>query len=333
MSSKAVNVIVIICLLASSQFCRALTNSKAAGTEKNYTLQVYLPREVTVKDDNINLGQVSIIRGSDSLVTKANEIALGRLSMPGQEIIIDRPTILSRLASNGIPASKVTLTGAEQVTVKQQQQIIKGAELVELARSFLEENSPAGSVHLFSPIQIPADLVLPEAGKNIKLSTHLVKGSAENQAKVQITALTDGKEIDAREVTFRLKYNCRQVVARVDIPEGGIIGPENVKIENTVSNYPEPANWRPPYGLVVKRPLQANTVIRPDMVGPVKPAIIVKRNQTVVIRLEKAGLLVTAIGKTMQDGRVGEYIKVRNVDSKRIILAKVEEDGTVEPIF
>ena len=38
-------------------------------------------------------------------------------------------------------------------------------------------------------------------------------------------------------------------------------------------------------------------------------------------------------GKTLADGRVGETIKVRNVDSNRIILCKVRPDGTVEPVI
>jgi flagella basal body P-ring formation protein FlgA len=37
------------------------------------------------------------------------------------------------------------------------------------------------------------------------------------------------------------------------------------------------------------------------------------------------------MGIAMQDGRAGDYIKVRNTDSQRIILAKIKEDGTVEP--
>jgi len=69
------------------------------------------------------------------------------------------------------------------------------------------------------------------------------------------------------------------------------------------------------------------------MVGQVKHEPIVKRNQNVIIRIDRLGLEVTAIGKTMQQGIAGEYIKVRNVDSQRIILAKVNEDGTVEPVF
>jgi flagella basal body P-ring formation protein FlgA len=42
---------------------------------------------------------------------------------------------------------------------------------------------------------------------------------------------------------------------------------------------------------------------------------------------------VTATGKAMEKGRLGECIKVKNIDSQRVILAKVNEDGTVEPVF
>jgi flagella basal body P-ring formation protein FlgA len=136
-----------------------------------------------------------------------------------------------------------------------------------------------------------------------------------------------------REVTFRLKYNCHKAVTLVDIPAGAVISPENVKTEETESDYPEPVNWRQPYGLIAKRRLTANTVLRPYMLESLKSPIIVKRNQNVVIQIQTPGLLVTAVGKTMQEASAGEYIKVRNADSQRIILARVNEDGTVEPIF
>ncbi|MHC4460054.1 MAG: flagellar basal body P-ring formation chaperone FlgA [Planctomycetota bacterium] len=333
MSGKTVSIVVITSLLASIQFGQASTNDKPSGLQKDSALRIYLPREVTIKDDAIKLGQVSIIRGKESLVTKASEIALGRISVPGQKIVVARSMVLSRLACNGIPALKVTLTGAEKITIRQQHQIIKGNEFVELASSFLKKNPPAASVCQMNPIRMPKDLVLPGMSKEVKLSTRLAKSSVRNQSKVQIAVLADGKEIDVREVTFRLRYNCRRVVALVDIPAGMVISAKNVKIEKSMSNYPEPSDWRPPYGLVARRKLRANTVIRSDMIGPVKPAVIVGRNQTVVIRIERPGLLVTAIGKAMQDGRAGEYIKVRNVDSRRIILAKVREDGSVDPIL
>lgn len=333
MNGKSIFTVVIVCLVTSVQLPCGATDSKSNGLKNDSALQIYLMREVTIKDDTIRLDQVGIIRGEERLVAKASNVTLGRISVPSQRIVVERSTVLSRLASNGIPSSKVTLSGAEKTTVKQQQQIIKGSEFVELASSFLKSNPPAGSVIQSTPIWIPKDLVVPRASKETKFSPRLVKSGTKSHAKVRIAVLADGKEIGVREVIFRLKYNCRRVVTLAEIRAGDVISLENVKIEKIVSSYPEPGNWSPPYGLVARRRLPANAVIRPDMVGPVRPEKVVKRNQTVVIRIERPGLLVTSLGKAMQEASAGEFIKVRNIDSQRIILAKVNEDGSVEPVL
>jgi flagella basal body P-ring formation protein FlgA len=317
-------------------FCQTSANIEAKDLQKDLGLQVYLPREITIKDDTISLGEVSIIRGDPcegGLQAKASKIPLGRISVPGQKIVIDKSMILSRLACNGIPASQVTLTGAEKITIKREHKIIKGSEFVELAGAFLKENPPSGSVCEWEPIRIPKDLIVPEKSKNIKLVPHLAKNAAKNQARIEIAVVQDGKAIEKCEVIFRLKYKCHRVVTLVGIPAGEVISSKNVKIEDSVANFPEPVDWKPPYGLVARRPLAANTVLQANMVGPVKPEVVIERNQNVVIRIERQILVVTAMGKAMQDGREGEYIKVRNQDSQRIILAKVKGDGTVEPIF
>ena len=327
MSNNKVNIILIMCLLVS-------VNSKADSTKNDSALQIYLPREVTIKDSHLSLGRVSIIRGQESLVARASEIALGRISVPGQKIVINRAMVLSRLACNGIPVSKVRLTGAEKITVKRQEQIIRSSELVKLASSFLEKNPPVVSVCGFNPIRRPQDFIIHGQDARVTFSPRLVQNRARNQARVEIAVLSDGKKIGVCEVIFGLKYNAAQAVTKVDIPAGAVISPENVKIEKTISNYPESSNnWRLPYGLIAKRRIPAKTVLRPNMLGPVKSPIIAKRNQKVVIRIDGPGFLITAFGKAMQDGRAGEYIKVRNVDSQRIILVRVKEDGSVEPVF
>lgn len=333
---KMIGTLVACALMSCVLFCRVSANTEANDLQKDSVLKLYLPREVTIKDDTISLGEISITGSNPSkggLAAKAGKIPLGRITMPGQEIVIDRSMILSRLACNGIPASKVTLTGAEKITVRRQQKIVKGSEFVELASAFLKKNPPAGSACQWNAIRIPRDLAVPEKSKDIKLSPRLARSTAKNQAKVRIAVVQNGKQIGECEVTFRLKYNCRRAVTLVDIPAGAVINSKNVKIESVISNHPEAVNWKPPYGLIAKRALAANTMLGPHMSGPVKPVVIVGRNQNVVIRIERPLLLVTAIGKTMQEGRAGEYIKVRNLNSQRIILARVKEDGTVEPVF
>ena len=324
-------VIVISVGMTLAFFCQAAANNAPQSSQEKSGLRIYLPREVSVGEGELSLGQVGIIRGEDSLVAKANGIALGRISVPGQSIVIDRPTVLSRLACSGIPASKVILTGAEEMTVKQQHRVISTDEFVSLASSFLENHRPGTSVSQWSPTRKPEDLVLPGTYNDIRFSPRLSESSATNQARVEIAVFAADRKIAVRDVMFALKYNCRQAVTKTDIAAGQTIGPENVEIRTRESNYPEPVDWTLPYGLVAKHRLPANTTLRPHMVGTSESPTVVTRNQTVAIRVERPGLLITAVGKAMDDGKAGDYIKVRNVDSQRIILAKINADGSVEP--
>ncbi len=67
------------------------------------------------------------------------------------------------------------------------------------------------------------------------------------------------------------------------------------------------------------------------MLSAAQTAVLVRRNETVLIRLERPGILVTAMGTSLQEGRTGELVKVRNSDSSRVIVCKVMPDGSVEP--
>jgi flagella basal body P-ring formation protein FlgA len=326
MMGRTISIVTIVCLAVSP--C-----GRAGNEPQDDSLRIYLPREIAVDSNVPSLGQIGIIHGEASLAVRAGEIAMGRIAAPGQQVTIDRLTVLSRLASNGIPASKVKLTGAEEIKVRQQGQTISAGEFVGLARLFLERNPPARSICESELMRGPVDLILEGSRQDVKLSPRLLPSSTPNQVRIQVAVVSGGKEIGSREVGFRLKFNSHKVVTLVEVPAGAVISPENVKVEKTVSSYPEPAHWSTPYGLVARRRLPANTVLSSNMIGPVEPAIVVKRNQNVIIRIAAGGLVVTAMGQTVEEGSAGEYVRVRNVDSQRIILARVNEDGTVEPVL
>jgi flagella basal body P-ring formation protein FlgA len=328
---KSIGIFISCLVMVPALLCRASANDTTSESQMSNCLKVYLPREIAIKDSNLTLGQVSIIRGSKPLVAKANDIALGRISVPGQKIVINRSMVLSRLACNGIPATNVTLTGSEKITVTQQNRTISGSEFVSLANSFLEKNSIGNSACRWNLIRKPKDFIAPATSKDIKLSPRLVQTGSTNRARVEIVVLSGSKKIGVRQVTFALIYERQQAITKVDIPAGGVIGHENIKIEKVLSNNPEPADFKAPYGLIARRALPANTVLTPNMLESIKSPIILKRNQNVIIRIERPGFLITAMGITLQDGRAGDYIKVRNTDSQRIIIARIKEDGTVEP--
>jgi len=331
MSRDRLLIFLVGCALPLACPCLAMPGEENSPSDD--LLYVYLPREVTVQSPLLNLGQVSVVRGGGSLSANVGSIQLGRLSQPGQKIVLDRATILSRLASHGVSAEKVRLTGAETVTVRRRQQTVSGDELVAIARAFVQKNPPAASFcESIAPTK-PKDLVLPEESANLQLVPKFVENNAQGFVTVQVAVVVDGQEVGSREIPLRLRYRCRKAVTAHEIAQGAALTPDNVKIEEVISDRPEPAGWKAPYGLTALRTLSADTEVRGDMTDTPQPSIIIHRNETVVIRIRRPGILVTAAGLALQEARAGEYVKVRNTDSHRVIVCKVSGDGTVEPVL
>ena len=318
-------------LVQGSESTSANPQPEIATAAASAPLQVHLPREVTVEGNLLTLGQISVIRGDPALVATATRVGLGQFSMPGQKAVLDRPTILSRLASQGIPAGQVRLTGADAVTVRRFQKIISMEEFVEIGKVFLRQHPPGPAICEATPTVKPKDLILQGRIQDLQVTPRFLRTATRGFVTIRIVVTADGNDCGMREIPFRLRYQGHRVVTAKEVLEGTPLTPENVKIETVVSDQPEPANWKPPYGLVAVRTVAADTEIRGDMAGAAQSPTVVLRNETVVIRIQQPGLSVTAVGVALQEARAGEFVRVRNADSSRIIICKVNADGTVEP--
>jgi len=335
--SKAMNIrligLAVIMLMVQADLCLASADSDEIVSVPQSRLAIYLPRDVSVEGESLTLGKIAVITGEDALVAKANDIELGRFSNSGQIITIDRSLILSRLACSGMPACNPELSGADKVAVRQMSMVIKGSSIVESASTFLANSVKEQSIARWELLRMPADVILPANVQNVELVPRLFSRVTNGQAVIEVGVVAGGKQIETRQVIFRPKYNTQRAVTTADMNEGAALTADNTKIENVISDMPEPTNWSKPYGLVATRYIPAGTVVGSNMAKSPRPQVIIERNQNVVIRIDRNGLVVTATGRATQQGRLGEYIKVKNVDSQRVIMAKVNEDGTVEPVF
>ncbi len=330
---RTVVVLAITFVAVGLGYCYGRQDDGSMKAVKSSTLRIYLPREVVVKADSIQLGEVGIMQGDEEAVALARQIGLGRFALTGQQIVIDRPTILSRLASNGIKAQDVVLSGAERVKVKRDEKVIGGRRFAEVALAFLKTQAGYESVSNIALARKPKDWVLAGEVGEIRLVARLAKYSRKDKARVWVGVVRDGVEAGGREVGFDLKYERRRVVATVDIVGGVTISPENVKVEMTMASTPEPAGWSVPYGQVAKRRIKQGSVITGNVVGPAELPVVIKRRQTVVMKIEAGGLYVSAVGVALSDGKVGEFIRVKGPNNSRIVVGKVKADGTVEPVF
>lgn len=80
-------------------------------------------------------------------------------------------------------------------------------------------------------------------------------------------------------------------------------------------------------GMEAKRGLPPGTVISPDMLAP---PLLVKRGEKVIIRVNRPGIKVEMDGQAMGAGQAGKQIRVKNLQSNKIIRATVIARGLVQ---
>lgn len=317
-------------LIATAAAVLLATSAMLAAADKP-VVKVYLHGEARVAGAELKLADIAVIRGDDEeLVKKASAVQMGRSPWVSEKMTIDRATVLARLASSGIAGSQLTLLGADKIAVTREQKVFKAADVVKAAEDFLQANRPGGEDCMWRLARKAEDLVAP-AGGETRLIARLAKDSPKDQVKLEVVAVAGKVETAKAELLFKVIHSVRQVVATADIAAGGILTKDNVKIEVVPSAIAAEA-WVEPYGLVATRAVKAGVVLGKGVITAPKPQVIVKKNQSVTMRIAGTGFVVTAVGEALEDGRGGDCIKVRNVDSKRTVTARVNFDGSVEPI-
>lgn len=83
-------------------------------------------------------------------------------------------------------------------------------------------------------------------------------------------------------------------------------------------------------GLRVKRSLPADQILRAQDVEPVP---VVERGDRVTLVLQRGALRIQATGKAQETGGIGDWIRVVNLDSKREISGRVDQEGRVHVAF
>lgn len=304
------------------------TLTSAAGT-----LRVYLPKEKILSTDVITLGQVGLILGDTSLTPRVEKIKLGQFAIPGQELKIDRKTILSRIAGEGIAAS-VQFNGAETICLRREGNCIAVEQFIEVAESCLRKSLADKNVASLKVFRSPDHVPLIGDNKDITFTAQLAGRQVGQTRRVTVSAIQKNKTLSQQDVIFEIQYRCQRWVAADDLPAKTPLTPENTKVETYLSNLPQ-KNQPKTYGMLTRRAISKGAKITPALVEPKEPVILVKRRHKVLLRLETGGLLISAQGEAMSDGSVGDLIEVRRGKGReqRSIIGKVMPDGTVEPVM
>ncbi len=105
---------------------------------------------------------------------------------------------------------------------------------------------------------------------------------------------------------------------------------KTVKVRVLQLNHSLVTNRDEVVGKSAARPLQPDTPLR---AGFVKPALVIKKGDRVMIEVRRGGLSIQTYGITKSNGQVGQTIMVANADSGREFRAKVVAPNLVHVEF
>ncbi len=296
-------------------------------------VRVHLPRTVRVEADAVTLGDLCAIRCADETSReRAAGVAMGRGPQAGERIVIDRGTVLSRLATAGLSGDRVRLTGADAVAVTRDETGVESGRILAAAEKLLTELQPGPPGSEWRPAGEIRAMLVP-AGEAFELRAERLDDAPRDYVRVRVTAAAGERTLATRDVLFRLRYLTRRAVATENIRAGERITPANARIETVRVDRRPLRVWRSPYGETAATAVDAGRQITPGMIRDASAQIALRRGQAVTLKIETKLYVVTATGEAMENGRVGDLIKVRNARSERIVHARVMPDGTVEPLF
>jgi len=317
-------------------FTVAFALAAVACLQAETDLRVHLLRDVVAMNDPVTVGNIAVIAAPDDLLKTVSAIPVGRSPWPGEELVLVRKVLLARLAVSGFDVDRITLTGAREVRISAPERNIPPRDILRVAEDLLQRLPNADPNVSWRPITRIDPVAAAQTSAPLDLSAQLLSDPAAYNLVVEVTGRSDDDVVFRRTVTFQPVRRTAYLLASRRIRAGETIDETNVRVDS-VEHPDSPTRLDPDVetflGARARLSIRAGARLRPNMIAPPSDEPVVGRNELVRMVIHCRGLTVTAIGQALAPARVGEIVKIRNVDSQRIIVATVTAPGIVEPLF
>ena len=210
---------------------------------------------------------------------------------------------------------------------------IKGKELKTLVKKYIETNMPWKQENL--RIEFLGRITDPPV-QGEKISCQVK--SRQDEAYIGDSTFTvgiydDGTLVREESVRVRMEVAMDVVVSAKILPRDVEINADDVKFVRKWFNQ-NPANIVTQMDDVIgKHPysdIRQNIEIKRNMLKSVKT---IKRGKMVKMLLESGPMMIVTFGLSEEDGSRGDFIKVKNISSNKIVQAKVIDDSSVRVDF
>jgi flagella basal body P-ring formation protein FlgA len=294
------------------------------------TIEVRILPESVVYGEYYVLGDIAELDGFDlEVIQQLAQVQVGKSPLPGRSHLITKAQVENRIRHQVgdktlklvHPARVMISRAALKITGEQLQKII-----LEEARKHYAE---------YKDIQIDVrtqlqDIFIPKGNASYEIKRIGDDLRIGGYSSWMLSLKLDDKEV--RKLLIRLKVQVFEdvVVARDRIPRGSQIGENDIQqIRKDISGK-QPGFTSDPdlvVGEFARRDISRNETIDPKLVE--KP-IIINRGARVKLVYRTPNLYLSNLALAMRDGREGDLIPFRTLDSQKTIYAVIRDANVAE---
>ena len=195
---------------------------------------------------------------------------------------------------------------------------------------------PADTVDIRLAQPVPADVRQAGLAEGYECTADLKSsGPAVGRVQVRVVAEAPNKTTYDVPVVLDVRHFDKVVVTSRSFERGHVITPADLYVDRQdVTDLTEYCSSPDEMiGLTLKRSIRALQVVRMNDLDAAKQTeslVLIKRRDQVKMIARVGSVSVSATGEALQDGRLGETIRLRNLESNATIQGRVARPGEVE---
>jgi flagellar basal body P-ring formation protein FlgA len=299
----------------------------APGAEN---LSICLRESASVHSGTIFLKDVADLRGSDLQAIEAlSNISLGASPEFGSVKTLSRHQIDECIKAADGPVGNEKISGASAVQVRMKGKPIEPDAIAAMLKAYILKTSSWKE----SEIEIRSignlnGMELPPDNAELRFSpSAVVLGYRNIMAPIEIAQA--GKTLRCFWITAEVVIHADAWVAAEKILPGEIVESSNFVKKSALIE-----NFRAAYihtldevvGKIARRNFSpGDLVTREAFTDP----FLIKKGETVQLRLERNGIMLTSRARAEQNGRLGQVIRVRNLEFSTVLKAQVTGQSQV----
>ncbi|RJR49583.1 MAG: flagella basal body P-ring formation protein FlgA [Desulfobacteraceae bacterium] len=298
-------------------------------------LEIRVRDDVTVKGGTVTLRDIAAFAPpTDSRVESLARLEVSSAPAPGNMVTLSR-NFLNYKVGPAIAAAgqDIKLESPENLIVRRTATIIGAEQLENIFKDHVRARSAWNpETIVFEKVDVPESIALPEG----KVRWEVLERGNERfvgHVALNVNFFVDDRQV--RNLSLNGKVTVKQEVVKASrrIKPGQIISSEDVHLVLEQSSQMQKETLTAEEDAVGKRAVRSIQAGQSVTARMIENPPVIKKGARVLIVAANRMIRVSAGGKAVEDGYMGEEVRVVNLSSGKEVHATVKGPGIVEVVF